>query len=317
MLLVTVMMSSLSGKLQLGLCCINSVLRKDNIFCSRTVTRAHFTVEKAKQLALQNIADAETMVHWNHQNGIRVFRLSSDLFPHFTDPEVESYSMDFADKSLQQLGHVARSYGQRITMHPNQCNQVGAITRDVFDKTVLDLSYHAEILDRMGMDTSSILCIHGGGTYGDKEATIRRWKEQFDELPSAVKRRICIEPCERQYNVEDALDIAWDCNIPIIFDTHHDACYRQLHPEYQPEDVIDQLPAVIQTWKDRSVTPLFHISEQKPDARIGAHSDYITTIPLYLLDLIQEGISIDVEVEAKAKEQAIFQLRKTYPTVCK
>ena len=304
-----------TGTLQFGLCCINTQLRKKNIFCSRTMNRSNFTVEKAQSLALQNIADAETMVHWNHKHGIHVFRLSSDIFPHFTDTEVESYSMDFADKALQQLGRVAREYKQRITMHPGQFNQVGATSSDVFEKTIRDLSHHAEILDRMGMDETSILCVHGGGTYGDKEATIRRWKDQFAELPASVRRRLCIEPCERQYSLEDALDIAYDCKIPVIFDTHHDACYRQLHPDYQPEDIEDQLPAVIETWKDRNVTPLFHISEQKEGARIGAHSDFIKTIPTYLLDVIKEGTSIDLEVEAKAKEQAIFSLQDIFKTL--
>lgn len=305
----------LTGTLQFGLCCINTQLRKKNIFCSRTMIRSNFTVEKAQSLALQNIADAETMIHWNHKHNIHVFRLSSDMFPHFTDTEVESYSMDFADKALQQLGRVAREYKQRITMHPGQFNQVGAISSDVFEKTIRDLSYHAEILDRMGMDETSILCVHGGGVYGDKESTIRRWKDQFAELPASVRRRLCIEPCERQYSLEDALDIAYDCKIPVIFDTHHDACYRQLHPDYQPEDIEDQLPVVIETWKDKGVTPLFHISEQKEGARIGAHSDFIKTIPTYLLDVIKEGTSIDLEVEAKAKEQAIFSLQDIVKTL--
>lgn len=42
---------------RLGLCCLNSKLRKDRIFCSRTIIRSNFTVEKAKKLALQNIAE--------------------------------------------------------------------------------------------------------------------------------------------------------------------------------------------------------------------------------------------------------------------
>lgn len=299
--------------LRLGLCCINTELRKHDIFCSRTVTRARFTTEKAQQLALANIKDATTMMHWNHEHGIHVFRLSSDIFPHATDTETEPYDFSFAIPALQELGQVARACHQRITMHPGQYNQVGAKSQDVFDKTVRDLEHHAFILDTMGMDSSSILCIHGGGVYGDKESTMRRWMEQFHDLPLSVKNRLAIENCERAYSTEDCLELAYECNIPMIFDTHHDACYRALHPGYQPEDVIDQLPCIINTWKE--VTPLMHISEQRPDARIGAHSDFIETIPSYILDTIQEGISIDMEVEAKMKEQAIFHLYKKYNDV--
>ena len=299
--------------IQLGLCCINTVLRKKNIFCSRTMIRSTFSVDRAQKAALQNLADAETMLKWNHEHTIHVFRLSSDIFPHFTDVETESYSIDFAIPALRSLGETARKYQQRITMHPGQFNQVGAKSQDVFDKTVADLEHHASILDHMEMDKSSILCIHGGGTYGDKETTMRRWADQFDDLPKCVKNRLALENCERQYSTEDVLDLACSCHIPVIFDTHHDACYRMLHPTYQPEDAIDQLPAVIESWK--GVTPLLHISEQKPDARIGAHSDFIETIPDYLLQLQQEGISMDIEVEAKMKEQAIFKLYESYPTL--
>lgn len=294
--------------IQLGLCCINTILRKQNIFCSRTMTRVRFSVERAMELTLANLADAETMMRWNHDHGIHVFRLSSDMFPHATDLETGEYDMSFAIPALKHLGDVARECGQRITMHPGQYNQVGAVSRDVFDRTVADLSHHAFILDQMGMDASSILCIHGGGTYGDKETTMRRWIDQFDDLPCCVKRRLALENCERAYSTENVVDMAYECKIPVIFDTHHDACYRCLHPEYEPEDVADQLPAIIDSW--RGITPLLHISEQRPDARLGAHSDYIENLPDYLIDL---DISIDIEVEAKMKEQAIFKLYDAYP----
>ncbi len=48
-------MNNLQNKIELGLCCINTVLRKQKIYCSRTCIRRTFTVKKAKELALQNI----------------------------------------------------------------------------------------------------------------------------------------------------------------------------------------------------------------------------------------------------------------------
>ena len=109
--------------------------------------RANFTVEKAKTLALLNITDAEHMIQWNDEHGIHVLRLSSDMFPHFTDPDTEPYTMDFAKPALARLGALAREYGQRITMHPGQFNQIGSNSRRVFEKTIQDLDYHAQILD--------------------------------------------------------------------------------------------------------------------------------------------------------------------------
>jgi UV DNA damage endonuclease len=296
----------------LGLCCLNTELRKKNVFCSRTTPRSHYTVNKAKDLSLKNLADAETMMKWNHKHGITHFRLSSDMFPHYTDTEVESYDMTFADDALRSAGACAREYFQRITMHPGQFNQIGANKQEVFDKTVSDLSMHAEILDRMGTDPAqSILCIHGGGLYGDKEQTLHRWVRQFDDLPGAVKRRIAIECCEKCYSIKDCLHLSEECKIPVILDTHHDTCYRQLHPNHGLEAVEEYLPEVVESW--RGVSPIFHVSEQRPGARVGAHSDYIENIPEYLLRLPDEiRMDVSIEVEAKEKEKAIFQLRQKY-----
>lgn len=302
------------GRINLGLCCINTVLRKDNIFCSRGMIRNTFTVERAQKSALANIQDAITMMKWNHEHNIHVFRLSSDIFPHFTDPETESYSIDFANDLLAKAGEAAVQYNQRITMHPGQFNQVGTPTRDVFEKTVADLSHHADILDRMNTDPhTSILCIHGGGLYGNKEETHHRWIKQFDELPTKVKRRLALENCEKCYCVGDCLCIADECKIPVILDSHHETCYRQLHPTETVDKVEDLLSHVIDTWKQ---TPLFHISEQRPDARVGAHSDFIEKIPLYMLNMpIDHNSNVDIEVEAKMKEQSIFHLYKKYPEI--
>jgi UV DNA damage endonuclease len=300
--------------LNLGLCCINTQLRKDGIFCSRTMIRKNFTVEKAQELALKNIKDIETMCEWNYKNKIYNLRLSSDIFPHFTDDETEPYTLDFAIPALQKAGEVAKKYEQRITMHPAQFNQVGAKDDKVFQKTCRELKMHADILDYMGISEDGILCVHGGGVYGDKEKTIQRWIDQFKLLPDNVQRRLAIENCERCYSVVDCLRISKGCNIPLIFDTHHFDCYKLLDKKKTIMELEELLPEIIDSWKRRNITPIFHISEQRPDARVGAHSDYIETIPEYLLKLPEKyKTNITLEVEAKMKELAIQKLYTKYP----
>ena len=53
------------------------------------------------------------MIEWNDQNGIRVFRLSSELFPHKTNSKVEDYTFDFAKDHLKRVGRCARMFDQR------------------------------------------------------------------------------------------------------------------------------------------------------------------------------------------------------------
>ena len=52
-------LESIKGKISLGLCCINTELRskKPPVFCSRSCIRRTFTVESAKEKALQNVKD--------------------------------------------------------------------------------------------------------------------------------------------------------------------------------------------------------------------------------------------------------------------
>lgn len=309
-------MSDKRPQIRLGLCCINTILQKQKprVFCSRTCIRRTFSVERAQSLALQNIRDMITMIEWNEKHKISLFRLSSTMFPHFTDSETESYTIDFAKADLQKAGKLANRYSHRILMHPGQFNNIGAIEKRVFENTVADLSHHADILDCMDIGKEGVLIIHGGGIYGDKEETIHRWLKQYDELPQKVKNRLVLENCEKSYSAEDCLKISDQTGIPVVFDFHHYNCYSILHPQKQQKPIIDLLPLIVDTWKD--VTPLMHISEQG-DGKIGHHSDFIENLPPSLLTYLSQNpeIQIDLEVEAKMKEQAIFRLMKKYPGV--
>jgi UV DNA damage endonuclease len=302
--------------IQLGLCCLNTELRKKNIFCSRTMIRKNFTIKKAQELSLKNIEDIGKMAKWNYENNIFVFRISSDIFPHFTDEETEEYSLDFAKDALEEVGILCKKYKQRITMHPGQYNQVGAKEKRVFENTVKDLKMHADILDMMGMDNNSVLCVHGGGIYGNIKETTKRWISQFEDLPDNVKRRLAIENCERCYSVIDCLKIAEACNILLIFDCHHYECYNKVE-EKEQIDIEDYMDRVVSTWKKRNIKPLFHISEQRPDSRLGTHSDFIEKLPPYYLSFPEKYGDLDIEIEAKMKEKAILKLYNIYPFLLK
>ena len=132
------------------------------------------------------------MMDWNEENGIKVFRLSSELFPHKSNTKVESYDFDFAKDLLKQIGDKSKKYNQRLTFHPGQYNVVGSLTKEKFEQTILDLKYHADVLDLMGCDEHSVMVVHGGGVYGNKEDTIQRWADQFKLLPENVQKRLVL-----------------------------------------------------------------------------------------------------------------------------
>ena len=306
--------------IQLGLCCLNTALRerKPPIFASRKMiirTIQEKGIDCLKEKIIQNLKDILVMMDWNEYNGIKVFRLSSELFPHKSNPKVEDYSFDFAIDLLKQIGAKSKKYNQRLTFHPGQYNVVGSPNQASFNQTINDLKYHADTLDLMGLDQHSVMVVHGGGIYGNKEETKQRWCEQFKRLPENVQKRLVLENCEKCFSIHDCLDVSSKIGIPVVFDTHHYECYNILHPDeassLKPPEFY--MPLILDTWKKRGIKPKFHVSEQGA-GRCGHHSDYIETIPDYLLEIpVKYQTKIDIMIEAKAKEKAIFKLYSKYP----
>ena len=301
--------------IQLGLCCMNTVLRAQGVFSSRSIILKTFEtkgIDHLKEKIVQNLQDTLELMEWNHQNGIHVFRLSSDIFPHKSNPRAPGYTFDFAKDLLLQIGDLSKKYNQRLTFHPGQYNCIGTPNPETFKNTVLDLSTHADILDLMGLGPDSVIVVHGGGIYNNKPETKRRWCKQFQTLPENVRSRLVLENCEKNFNIVDCLEISEETGVPVVFDTHHYACYNQLHPDDQIESPRTLMPLILDTWKRRGIKPKFHISEQGT-GRCGHHSDYIESIPGYLLEIPERfGVKIDIMVEAKMKEQAVFRLQRKY-----
>ena len=303
--------------IQLGLCCLNITLReKTGATPSRkkmlkTVLREG--VEPLKEIILKNLEDVKELIRWNEENGIRVYRLSSNMFPHMTNPQVESFGYDFAIQHLQEIGELARSYGHRLTFHPGQYNVLATPSQKAFDNTMRDLDYHAKVLDYIGCDSDSVMVIHGGGLYNNKEKTKLRWCEVYNELPDNIKRRLVLENCEHSFNIQDCLDISEKTGVPVVFDTHHFDCYSKLHPDESFKPVEEYIPKILETWTKRGIKPKFHVSEQGA-GKTGHHSDYIENIPNYLLEIPEKyRINIDIMIEAKMKELAIQRLYEKYP----
>jgi len=157
------------------------------------------------------------------------------------------------------------------------------------------------------------MVIHGGGVYNNKKQTIERWCENYEKLPENIKKRLVLENCEKNFSIKDCLIVSEKVNVPIVFDTHHFNCYNILHKNEIVENAEYYIPSILETWKKRNIKVKFHISEQGV-GKCGHHSDYIETIPDYLLEIPEKyNKNIDIIVEAKMKEKAIMKLYEKYP----
>jgi len=178
------------------------------------------------------------MIEWNYQHGIKVFRMSSELFPHYNNPRNDfTYTLEQFDPILKRIGALARQYNQRLTFHPGQFNVLATLNEESYQHTLHDLAMHYEILNRMELPADSIMVIHGGGIYADKTATKERWVQRYLDLPKPIQRRLVLENCEKCFSIIDCLEVSdriyqidQTLSLPIVFDNLHFECYQKLHP---------------------------------------------------------------------------------------
>lgn len=309
---------SINKDIQLGLCCLNIEMRekKPTIFSSRRVTLKTLElkgIDNLKEKIINNLKDILKLMDWNEKNGIKVFRLSSEIFSHYSNSKAEDYTLDFAKDLLKEIGLKSKQLNQRLTFHPGQWNCLGSPHEDVIKHTIKDLEYHADLLDLMELDQNSVMVIHGGGVYNDKEKTLDRWCSNYLKLPENIKKRLVLENCEKNFSIIDCIKVSLRVNIPIVFDTHHFDCYIKLHPREKFESASCYIATILDTWELRNIKPKFHVSEQG-SGKIGHHSDYIEIIPDYLLEIPKKyKVKIDIMIEAKMKEKSIMKLYEKYP----
>ena len=295
--------------MNLGYACINMTLsgQKPKVTTNRSMIKRTFQqrgVEYATELGLQNARDLYRILEWNNENGIKLFRLSSEMFPWGSEYEIEKSPHYLRIKTiLMACGNYAKKNGIRITSHPGPFNVLVSPRPHVVENTITDLELHGKIFDLMGLEQSHYnkINIHCNGVYGDKESAMNRFCENFKRLSPSVKSRLTVENDDKasMYSVKDLMYLNKQIGIPIVFDYHHHKfCTGGLTEE-------EALKLAISTWPE-DIKPIVHYSESKAlheendKLKPQAHSDYINKLPkLY-------GTDVDVMVEAKAKELAIL-----------
>jgi UV DNA damage endonuclease len=293
--------------MSIGYACICLSLGK-KITTNRTMVKRTFIakgVDYVSDLVLQNVADLEKIIDWNEQNGIKMYRMSSEMFPWATEYEfTDLKDWNEIQKILQRCGAKATMYKQRLSFHPGPFNVLVSPKENVVLNTIKDLEVHGRIMDAMELSKTPYnkINIHCNGVYGDKIAAMDRFITNFDKLSNSVKSRLTIENDDKasMYSVKDLMYIHNAIKIPIVFDYHHH--------QFCTGDLIEQhaLDLAITTWP-KGITPVVHYSESKAlhenniKLKPQAHSDYIQKLPeTYNND-------VDIMVEAKQKDLAILK----------
>jgi UV DNA damage endonuclease len=292
---------------RLGYCCINLSLKGQGITINRGMVKKTWLTQgkaRASELAEQNLLDLLKILEWNVANDIRVYRMSSDIFPWMSEYRFEDLpNFTRLRQLMEKVGNYVQEHSLRISFHPGQFDVLASPNAEVVRKTVYDLDQHARIMDFMLLpkDYSAPINIHVGGTYGDKESALTRFCENFQLLSPSTKARLVVENDDKasQFGVADLYQgVYMKIGCPITFDhLHHRLCTNGLTAE-----VAAKLAST--TWHGHR--PMQHFSSPKSlyeDSSVvnRSHADYVYDyIPSY-------GIDCDVEVEAKAKDLAVLK----------
>jgi UV DNA damage endonuclease len=258
-------------------------------------------LDKLLFVTRQNLNHTLRMLYYNVAHEIPLYRFSSSIVPLATHPEVRWDFITPFQEQWQEIGELVKKKHLRISFHPNQFTLFTSAKEEVTKNAVIDMEYHYQMLEAMGLENVGLINIHIGGAYGDKMKTISRFHRNLQTLPATIKKRMTLENDDKTYNVEETLEACEMEGIPFVLDYHH-------HIANPCEKPLEELmPRIFKTWSN---TPKIHISSPRTEKEFRSHADYVDLDSVWpFVKLLREfGHDVEFMIEAKAKDQAMLKL---------
>jgi len=295
--------------IRLGLCC--KFLDHPIRFRSTTVTY----LKKLKDTGKSPLNHLNTIVKENglsllkaiefcSEHKIGAFRIGSDFLPAVTHPDTKYWIDSLGDAEqiyeiLLKCKNKAKKEDIRLSFHPDQFVILSSPKPEVIHNSIVDLEYHGRLAELLGAD---VINIHGGGGYNNKKEALHRFANHFKKLSSRVQERLTVENDDRVYPPSELLPLCDMLGIPLVYDVHHHRCLTD-------DMTIEEASfAALKSWNRE---PLFHISspiEGYNHKNRRSHHDYINIDDFP--SCWRKISPLTIEVEAKAKEQAVLLLQK-------
>jgi UV DNA damage endonuclease len=280
---------------------------------SKTMTLKAFQAIPDKRLALrkvlriakENIANTKRILYHAVQHEILFYRFSSRLIPLSGHEVLEGKDFIRALKDdFAEIGQIVRQNKMRVGFHPDHFTVLNTPRKEVLQSSVKDLIRHVRMLHAMGLDRAYKCNIHVGGVYNNKEAAGQRFIDRFQRLDRRIREHICLENDDKTFTAKETLEIAQAVKAPMVLDLHHHRC------NHHGESLEDIFPLIVTTWKDEFFPPKIHVSSPKNEEDIRSHADYVDLddIVPFLHLAKQYTDRLDVMIEAKQKDDALFQL---------
>ncbi len=311
-------------------------LELENASPSKTMTYATFSklndreagIHKLERIAGENLTNTLRLLKHCYYNDIRLYRFSSKLIPLATHEALaDRDSIGELAKPFGEIGDYAARHQIRVSFHPDHFCVFSTPRPEVLEKSKLDLAYHVQMLEAMGLDEATKCNIHMGGAYGDKASAGERFVRQFGALSPRFKHRVTLENDDKTFNAAETLDAAERVGVPMVLDIHH---YAVNSGGISEQELHEQLwPRVDRTWRlERErlgmttagqLPPKIHASSPKSESDPRGHADFVEPGPLvrFLRHAARTSDYVDCMLEAKKKDEALFKLMKELTELAK
>lgn len=256
---------------------------------------------------------------------IEMYRLSSDLAPYATHPNMPQFHNMVAesDAELRAFGKKARDLNIRLSFHPSQFVLLNSPDEELTRKSIWDLASQAEMLDRMELGPEAVMVTHVGGVYDDLHESRARWARRWPTLPEPVRRRLVLEHDDIRFSAADVLWVHEETGVRCVFDYQHYWC---LNPERL--DMVEVLKKILATWPEGE-RPKVHFSSPRMELRelvrtdrktrkkikslappvLTNHADFVNPFEFARFMRDAAGLKFDVMLESKSKELSLLKLR--------
>lgn len=176
------------------------------------------------------------------------------------------------------------------------------------------MEYHDELLSLLRLpeqaNKDAVMILHMGGVFGDKAATLDRFRANYMLLSPSIQARLVLENDDVSWTVHDLLPICEELNIPLVLDFHHhNILFDKDSVREGTKDIMDLYPRIKATWDRKGITQKMHYSEPCAEAvtprQRRKHRPRVMTLPPC-------PDTMDLMIEAKDKEQAVFDLMRNF-----
>lgn len=288
-------------ELRIGYPCINRTIECGS---NKTFRLNYYNEYRLKETVRNNLDCLHRILQFNLDHNLLFFRITSDLIPFASHPINTFGWQEFFRSDFEMIGDLVLENQMRISMHPDQFTLINSIREDVFERSLLELNYHAEVLDLMKLDPSAKIQIHVGGAYGNKRESIERFVSRYHLLGNSIRRRLVIENDDKLFNVNDCLEISARTQIPVLFDFFHHILNKASAAGS------NSLKLTARTWTDIDGPPMVDYSSRKHGGKRTQHADTIDLEDFACFLKSTEPCDIDVMLEIKDKEVSAMKAIK-------